>query len=85
MEKNKVLAKYFVCDCEHEGDISRACKEVRELGGKVITTEWDGEDCGEAYIYCLIDKDKFDELSKDSYEWSSSEYMRNYFKKKNWI
>ena len=54
---------------------------MRELGGEVITTEWDGEDCGEAYVYCLISKEKFEELKKDC-DWQEAEYMRNYFKSK---
>ena len=79
----KVLARYSVCDCEHEGDISHACMEVTKLGGEVITTEWDGEDCGEAYVYCLIDMSTFNELK--GIEWQSAEYMRNFFKSKNLI
>lgn len=44
-------AQYFIADCEHEGDIRRAEQEVTAAGGFVDGTEWDGHDCGEAWVY----------------------------------
>lgn len=83
---DKIIARYSVCDCEHQGDIDYACGEVRELGGEVITTEWDGDDCGEAYVYCLIDADQFERLHlEDDWSWRKAEYMRDSFEHKGWI
>ena len=41
---------YAVTDCEQEGDIEAAVGEVIRAGGEVCGTEWDGKDCGEAYV-----------------------------------
>lgn len=45
---------YPVVDCEHEGDMRSAVREVESAGGIVVRTEWDGRDCGEAYIVFRI-------------------------------
>lgn len=80
-----IIASYFVVDCEHQGDIDRACDEVRELGGRVLTTEWDGEDCGEAYVYCEMPKDKFDSLRALELEWQNCEYLRDYYRQRGLV
>lgn len=41
---------YPIVDCEHEGDIRSAVCEVVNAGGIIVRTEWDGRDCGEAYV-----------------------------------
>lgn len=77
-----IIARYFVCDCEHQGDIDYACSEIRDLGGKIIKTEWDGHDCGEASVYCEIDKATWERLKDHEMEWQSCEYLRDFFKAK---
>lgn len=82
----KIIARYYVVDCEHEGDIDYARMEVVNAGGKVITSEWDGEDCGEAYVYCLISEEDYEKArSEDTYCWSKAEFKREYFKSRKWI
>ena len=41
---------YPITDCEHDGDISSAEYEVQKAGGEVVSSYWDGNDCGEAYV-----------------------------------
>lgn len=53
-DKNKY--RYAICDCEHEGDIRYAVHEVEEAGGNVVDTEWDGNDCGEAWVIFTLKK-----------------------------
>ena len=54
----KYKGQYFVADCEHEGDIERAKRKVINAGGIVDGYEWDGNDCGEAWIYYHCDSKK---------------------------
>lgn len=63
---NKYRASYFVCDCEHTGDIERARAEVINAGGYVDAWEWDGRDCGEARVYyhCTTKEDLASVLDK---------------------
>lgn len=80
------LVKYRVPDCEHEGDISSAENELGKLGCKVVTSDWDGEDGGEAWIYCLISDNKINELkSKYGYSFRDAEYMRKNFERRKLI
>lgn len=51
----KHRGQYYVADCEHDGDINRAISEVRNAGGTVDGYEWDGNDCGEAWVYYHCD------------------------------
>lgn len=61
----KYRSKYFVADCEHEGDINRAKAEVRNAGGIVDGYEWDGNDCGEALIcYHCNSKEELDNAER---------------------
>ena len=61
----KYRGTYFVSDCEHEGDIDHCRNEVRDAGGIVDGWEWDGQDCGEAWIYYHCDsKEALDEVKR---------------------
>lgn len=81
-----IIASYSVCDCEHRGDIERAKCEVREAGGTVLYSEWDGHDCGEAYVYCEISKEKFEkELEQQDYSWHRAEYLRDWLRSKGLV
>lgn len=55
-EEDKKQYRYAICDCEHEGDIRYAVHEVEEAGGNVVSTEWDGHDCGEAWVIFTLKK-----------------------------
>lgn len=81
----EIIGKYHVTDCEHEGDLLWASQEVRSLGGKVLTTEWDGQDCGEAYVYFLMRDEQLQHLMQGDWSWSSAEYMRPQFIRRNLI
>lgn len=41
---------YRVADCEHRGDMDRAKNYLKSNGCCIISSYWDGIDCGEAYI-----------------------------------
>ena len=55
MEK---VYRYFVADCEHDGDLRNAAAEVETAGGVVTDVFWDGCDCGEAYVEFTIPSNK---------------------------
>lgn len=55
-EEDNRKYRYAICDCEHEGDIRYAVHEVEEAGGNVVDTEWDGNDCGEAWVIFTLKK-----------------------------
>ena len=69
--KKNVRFEYNIVDCEHEGDIRSAENEVNNyiipLGGQIITTFWDGNDCGEAYIICEIPFSQLEKVFKDNF------------------
>lgn len=41
---------YRVADCEHRGDMDSAKNYLKSNGCSIISSYWDGVDCGEAYI-----------------------------------
>lgn len=65
MEKNeRVIGKYKVTDCEHYGDIDSAKNLLVALGCSVISSYWDGVDCGEAFIEFSFPKSLFPSIYK---------------------
>ena len=57
-----VHASYCVPDCEHIGDIRRAENMLRDMGCSVLTSQWDGKDCGEAYVKFMFPENKFETI-----------------------
>lgn len=57
-----IKGKYYIADCEHNGDISSAVAYINKLGGRVTSQYWDGHDCGEAYLEIEVSEDLFKKL-----------------------
>ena len=53
---------YPITDCEHEGDIRSAEYEVENAGGEIVSTYWDRNDCGEAYVEFTVADDMADKV-----------------------
>ena len=52
-KEKKIIARFHVADCEHNGDLRWGENQVKSLlGSNVVITKtyWDGRDCGTAYI-----------------------------------
>lgn len=66
-----VYFHYYICDCEHDGDINGAQYEVEDyikpLGGEVTDTYWDGQDCGDAWIECKVPFEAVEQVLKDGF------------------
>ena len=60
--RKKYTMFYPIVDCEHEGDISSAEREVEAAGGEIQSSYWDGRDCGEAFV--VVHSDDLEELKK---------------------
>lgn len=62
---------HMVTDCEHDGDMRNDEYEVSEyvtpLGGKVIDSYWDGQDCGEAWIKCQVPYSALEKVLMDGF------------------
>ena len=56
---------YTIVDCEHEGDIRSAEYEVTKAGGEVLSTYWNGKDCGDAYISFTAPDDKINTVCNE--------------------
>ena len=82
MKNNKIIGKYFVCDCEHCGDMDSAKSFIRNLGCQIVDDYWDGYDCGEAWIefsfYDNIFVKVYEKLSGSSVSYSAD--INNYMK-----
>ena len=57
----KIRGFYFVCDCEHQGDMDAAKVEVLSANStiEVVNEYWDGRDCGDAYIEFVFPESEF--------------------------
>ena len=65
MGKNKlVIGCYHVCDCEHRGDIENSVSYLRRLGCEILSSYWDGIDCGESWVRFSIPSTRFVEIYK---------------------
>ena len=79
----KIIGKYFVCDCEHSGDMESAKSFIRNLGCQIVDDYWDGRDCGEAWIefsfYDNIFVKVYEKLSGSSVSYSAdiNKYMKS--------
>lgn len=60
-----ILGTYYIADCEHRGDIERAKSYINSIGGKVLSSHWDGYDCGEAYLEISLPIDVFKKVYKN--------------------
>lgn len=59
-----IKGRYYIADCEHNGDIDRARNYITSLGGEVYSSHWDGCDCGEAYLEIGISPQTFVKVYK---------------------
>lgn len=57
-----IKGHYRVADCEHYGDISSSESYLRSLGCTIVSSHWDGRDCGEAYIEFTFSDNCFKEI-----------------------
>lgn len=55
---------FYVADCEHNGDIERVKSYLRSNSCEVISSYWDGHDCGEAYVEFTCKEADFPSLYK---------------------
>ena len=85
-----ILGTYYIADCEHRGDIERAKSYINSIGGKVLSSHWDGYDCGEAYLEISLPIDVFKKVYKDcSFQMDAdiNDYIKseNIDDKKSWV
>ena len=65
-EVRNVHFRYNIVDCENNGDIVAAVNKVesflKSYDGRLIDSYWDGKDCGEAWIVCVVPPDRVAEV-----------------------
>lgn len=66
VKSNDLSGRYFIADCEHRGDVDRAISYVESIGGKVISSYWDGHDCGIAYLEISLPIEVFKRVYKNT-------------------
>lgn len=82
--KKVIYGKYRVTDCEHRGDIVSAENYLRALGCKVISSYWDGRDCGEAYVCFTCTGIQFPSIYTEfccqaTFDADINDYIRGYY------
>lgn len=67
----KVHFQYDVVDCEHNGDVLSAIHRVENFinpyKGEVVDSYWDGRDCGEAWVECVVPYEATEEILKKGF------------------
>jgi hypothetical protein len=69
----EIKGKYYIADCEHNGDIESAKSYLRSIGCTILGCYWDGMDCGLAYVTFSFDDSHFKEMYAELYSSSSFE------------
>lgn len=80
---NVITGRYYIADCEHEGDINQAIYYIQKLGGKVTGQYWDGDDCGEAYLDIEVDPELFKKLYNHVQSFRFNADIRDYVETKD--